>query len=176
MMSQRDESSCTASDAGEEAKDQRTKSGAVTTTEPYILSEGIEISAQDERKYRSFVLPNEMQVCLSVCRARYIDKVSRWPQFRLVFSLTAPCAGWQVLLVSDPETDKSSAALDVGVGSLCDPKEVPGLAHFLEHMLFLGTEKYPDENSYSQFISAHGGRSNAYTALENTNYYFDITP
>lgn len=49
--------------------------------------------------------------------------------------------GLRVLLVSDPTTDKSAASLDVNIGSLSDPRELPGLAHFLEHMLFLGTEK-----------------------------------
>ena len=41
-------------------------------------------------------------------------------------------------------------------------------------MLFMGTEKYPIENSYSAFLSSHGGSSNAYTDQENTVYYFDI--
>ena len=50
------------------------------------------------------------------------------------------------LLISDPETDKAAAAMAVKVGSLSDPEPVQGLAHFLEHMLFLGTEKYPNEN------------------------------
>ena len=53
--------------------------------------------------------------------------------------------GLKVILLSDPKLNKSSAALAVGVGSLTDPKDRRGLAHFLEHMLFLGTEKYPDE-------------------------------
>lgn len=44
----------------------------------------------------------------------------------------------EVLLVHDPTTEKSSAALDVHVGSLSDPKDFPGLAHALEHCLFLG--------------------------------------
>jgi insulysin len=78
------------------------------------------------------------------------------------------------LLVSDPDTEKSSACCDVLVGAMSDPSDVPGLAHFLEHMLFLGTEKYPVENAYSSFLSSHGGSSNAYTAQENTVYYFDI--
>ena len=38
-----------------------------------------------------------------------------------------------------------------------------------EHMLFLGTEKYPDEASYKVYLDRHGGSSNAYTAAENTN-------
>ena len=78
--------------------------------------------------------------------------------------------------MSDPTTDKAAAAMDVNVGHMSDPWELPGLAHFLEHMLFLGTDKYPDENSYSQYISQHGGSNNAYTASDHTNYYFDITP
>lgn len=58
----------------------------------------------------------------------------------------------QVLLIHDPETDKASAAMDVGVGSLHDG-DVEGLAHFCEHMLFLGTEKFPDEQSYSKYLN-----------------------
>ncbi|OWY99758.1 Insulin-degrading enzyme [Phytophthora megakarya] len=64
--------------------------------------------------------------------------------------------------------------MDVHVGHQSDPEELPGLAHFLEHMLFLGTAKYPDENSYKKFLSAHSGRSNASTSQMHTNFYFDV--
>jgi insulysin len=47
----------------------------------------------------------------------------------------------EVLLVQDEKTDKASAAMDVGVGNFNDPLDMPGLAHFLEHMLFMGTKK-----------------------------------
>ncbi|XP_042192680.1 insulin-degrading enzyme isoform X1 [Callorhinchus milii] len=83
--------------------------------------------------------------------------------------------GINALLIHDPTTDKSSAALDVHIGSLSDPKDIQGLAHFCEHMLFLGTEKYPKENEYSQFLSEHAGSSNAFTSGEHTNYYFDVS-
>ena len=53
------------------------------------------------------------------------------------------------LLISDMEADKSSASLDVKVGCSLDPKPLYGTAHFLEHMLFMGTEKYPSENEYT---------------------------
>lgn len=82
--------------------------------------------------------------------------------------------GLQVVLVSDAASDKSAAALSVGVGSFDNPVERPGLAHFLEHMLFLGTEKYPAAAEYQAFISSHGGSHNAYTSLEQTNFFFDI--
>lgn len=84
--------------------------------------------------------------------------------------------GIEAILVSDPETDKAGAALDVHVGHFSDPDALPGLAHFLEHMLFMGNKRFPGENEYSEFLSKHGGRSNAFTATENTNYYFDVLP
>jgi len=82
--------------------------------------------------------------------------------------------GLQVVLISDPEGDKSAAALSVAAGSFDNPPHRPGLAHFLEHMLFLGTEKYPEPGAYQAFISDHGGSHNAYTSLERTTYFFDI--
>ncbi|KAI9597576.1 Metalloenzyme, LuxS/M16 peptidase-like protein [Syncephalis fuscata] len=80
----------------------------------------------------------------------------------------------EALLIHDPDTDKASAALDVHVGSMADPPQLQGLAHFCEHMLFLGTDKYPQENEYNRFLTEHGGHSNAYTAQEHTNYYFEV--
>jgi insulysin len=80
----------------------------------------------------------------------------------------------KVLLISDPDTKKGAAALDVYVGSAQNPADRAGLAHFLEHMLFLGTDKYPEAAEYEEFITEHGGSRNAYTAFEHTNYFFDI--
>ncbi|XP_056865432.1 insulin-degrading enzyme-like 2 isoform X1 [Raphanus sativus] len=79
-----------------------------------------------------------------------------------------------VLLISDPETDKCAASMNVSVGSFSDPEGLDGLAHFLEHMLFYASEKYPEEDSYSKYITEHGGSTNAYTSSEDTNYHFDI--
>ena len=79
-----------------------------------------------------------------------------------------------VLMVSDPSVDKSAAALSVGVGLLQDPMNQQGMAHYLEHMLFMGTERYPDPNGYTEFMSQNGGSSNAYTWLNITNYMFEI--
>ena len=80
----------------------------------------------------------------------------------------------KVLLVSDPKAEKSAASLNVHVGSFQNSADREGLAHFLEHMLFLGTEKYPEAGEYQAYISKHGGRHNAYTSLEQTNYFFDV--
>ncbi|XP_019456155.1 PREDICTED: insulin-degrading enzyme-like 1, peroxisomal [Lupinus angustifolius] len=80
----------------------------------------------------------------------------------------------QLLLIIDPDTDKCAASMNVGVGSFSDPSGLEGLAHFLEHMLFYKSEKYPVEDSYSKYITEHGGSTNAFTASEQTNYYFDV--
>lgn len=80
----------------------------------------------------------------------------------------------EVLLISDPESPKAAASLAVRVGSGDNPADREGLAHFLEHMLFLGTDKYPNAAEYEQFVTEHGGNRNAYTSFEQTNYFFDI--
>ena len=79
-----------------------------------------------------------------------------------------------VILISDPDVKQSAAALNVNVGFGEDPVGQEGMAHFLEHMLFLGTEKFPDEGEYSKYIASHQGYNNAYTTFDNTNYYFTI--
>lgn len=84
--------------------------------------------------------------------------------------------GLDALLISDPTTDESAAAMDVGFGSWDEPEDVPGLAHFCEHMSFMGSEKYPDTDAYGHWIGNHGGGTNAYTGNENTNYYFGVQP
>lgn len=88
-------------------------------------------------------------------------------------ALTLP-NGMRVLLASDPKADQAAAALDVHVGHYSDPAEIPGLAHFCEHMLFLGTEKYPEEGALDRFLSKNGGQNNAFTANGDTTYFFSI--
>ncbi len=97
-------------------------------------------SPNDERAYKTIVLPNQLEV----------------------------------MLISDPSTEKSAAALSVGVGLLHDPMSQQGMAHYLEHMLFLGTERYPDTKGYSAFMTANGGSQNASTWLDITKYMFSV--
>lgn len=82
--------------------------------------------------------------------------------------------GFEVLLICDKNTEKAAASIDVHVGSFADPEEIPGLAHFLEHLLFMGTEKFPGESEYLQFLVEHAGGGNAFTSAEHTNYHFEI--
>nr|VFK51503.1 MAG: Secreted Zn-dependent peptidases, insulinase-like [Candidatus Kentron sp. TC] len=80
----------------------------------------------------------------------------------------------KVLVISDPRTDKAACALDISVGDNANPENRPGLAHFLEHMLFLGTREYPKPGSFDAFIARHAGEQNAYTGFAHTNYFFDV--
>ena len=82
--------------------------------------------------------------------------------------------GLAIFLVSDPDVHRSAAALTVGVGHLYDPESKQGLAHYLEHMLFLGTKKYPEVGSYQKYLDEHSGGSNAYTSGNMTNYFFQV--
>jgi secreted Zn-dependent insulinase-like peptidase len=82
--------------------------------------------------------------------------------------------GLRVLLVSDQKFNKSGASLVVNVGQIDDPADREGLAHFLEHMLFLGTEKFPEVSDWDNYLGQNGGTNNAYTASDHTNYQFDI--
>lgn len=80
----------------------------------------------------------------------------------------------RVLLVSDHQASQAAASMAVNVGHFDDPAHRPGMAHFLEHMLFLGTEAYPDPGEYHAFINQHGGSNNAWTGTEHTNFFFTI--
>lgn len=84
--------------------------------------------------------------------------------------------GLKVLLVSDKNAEIAAASLNVAVGSFNEPDERAGLAHFLEHMLFLGTGKYPQPDEFSAFIRTHGGEQNAWTGNRNTQYFFSVVP
>ena len=60
--------------------------------------------------------------------------------------------GLKVLLISDSDALKSAVALGINIGSLIDKKDEQGLAHFCEHLLFMGNEKYPSENDYFEYL------------------------
>ena len=82
----------------------------------------------------------------------------------------------KVLLISDPKADQAAAALSVNIGSVSNPDDRLGLAHFLEHMLFIGTKKYPQVGGYQKFIGTYGGNTNASTGNTITNFSFTIKP
>ncbi|MCH8882347.1 MAG: insulinase family protein [SAR324 cluster bacterium] len=103
-----------------------------------------------------------------------VDRIVRATQVEVEYRRLELPNGMKAILISDSEAERSAASLSVGMGSLSDPKNRPGMAHFLEHMLFLGTEKYPEPEGYQQFVTQHAGFTNAYTADDHTNYFFQV--
>ncbi|WP_024460172.1 insulinase family protein [Marinimicrobium sp. LS-A18] len=82
--------------------------------------------------------------------------------------------GLKVMLIQAQESELSAAALAIPAGMYQDPAEFQGLAHYLEHMLFLGTEKYPEANALQTYLSENSGGSNAHVTTDHTAYYFQI--
>jgi len=82
--------------------------------------------------------------------------------------------GLKAVLVRDDNAETAAVSLSINAGSYQNPEAFPGLAHYLEHMLFLGTEKYPEPNAFQKFVEANAGRANAYTARDHTNYYVQL--
>lgn len=78
----------------------------------------------------------------------------------------------KVVFVSDPDINMSSCSVGVGAGYLQD--DFAGTAHFLEHLLFMGSEKYPSRNDYHSYIQINGGSDNAFTSDNMTCYYLSL--
>lgn len=115
----------------------------------YTVRDDIRKSELDDRQYRYIKLPN----------------------------------GMRCVVVHDKDVETSAACLFVANGSFCDPqgpdrdgskRKADGLAHFLEHMVFMGTKKYPEEGYYEKMLSEHGGCDNACTGDDYTYYYFEV--
>ena len=81
--------------------------------------------------------------------------------------------GLRAVLIHGPGS-VSAAAVSVARGSHHEPDPHLGIAHFVEHVLFIGTDKYPVVDEFGEFVLKHGGDTNAYTEVDRTTYYFDI--
>lgn len=81
--------------------------------------------------------------------------------------------GLEYALITCPEAQKASVSISVEMGHFSDPDECQGLSHLMEHMLFAGSQNYPDGNFLNQFLNMHGGFVNAWTSAESCNFHFD---
>ncbi|RON44809.1 pyrroloquinoline quinone biosynthesis protein PqqF [Pseudomonas frederiksbergensis] len=84
--------------------------------------------------------------------------------------------GLRVTLRHAPDLKRSAAALRVAAGSHDVPLAWPGLAHFLEHLLFLGTERFPTGQGLMAYVQGHGGQVNARTSERTTDFFFELPP
>jgi len=78
----------------------------------------------------------------------------------------------EFVFIKDKNADESAVSLIIDSGTYND--EIYGTAHFLEHMIFMGNTKYPDEHYFSNFINSRNGDFNAYTAGDHTCYHYSI--
>jgi len=85
-------------------------------------------------------------------------------------------SGLRVTLRHAPELKRCAAALRVAAGSHDVPLAWPGLAHFLEHLLFLGTERFPAGQGLMAYVQSHGGQVNAQTCERTTDFFFELPP
>jgi predicted Zn-dependent peptidase len=78
--------------------------------------------------------------------------------------------GIRLILIPIDHVDSVATAVMVGVGSRYETPEINGISHFLEHMVFKGTQKYPTTDDVNE-IERIGGIQNAYTDIDITNYH-----
>ena len=102
------------------------------------------------------------------------DEIITYPSDNRKYKYLELENGLRVLLIEHDRAQLSEAVLEVSAGLFHQPPEFPGLAHFLEHMLFKGSVKYPEEGEYQSFIKSHFGRYSAFTYEETTKYSFTI--
>lgn len=82
--------------------------------------------------------------------------------------------GLRIITVPMQETQTVTVVVMVGVGSRYESEKEAGLSHFIEHMLFKGTEKRPTALSISEELDAIGGEFNAFTSKDSTGYYVKV--
>lgn len=81
--------------------------------------------------------------------------------------------GLRVALVHDRQATRAALAIGVGAGSFHEPPAYPGLAHFLEHGVFLGSANFPAVGALASYVLGVGGRYNARTLSLQTLYFME---
>lgn len=84
--------------------------------------------------------------------------------------------GLRVGLISLPPGSQAAALVRVAGGAHDAPVEYPGLAHFLEHLLFLGSQGYAVDDGLMAFVQGCGGQLNASTRERHTDFFFQVQP
>jgi len=84
--------------------------------------------------------------------------------------------GLQLTLRHAPHLKRSAAALRVHAGSHDAPARWPGLAHFMEHLMFLGTACFPLADGLMRYVQRLGGEVNASTAERHTDFFCEVSP
>lgn len=139
------------------------------------------MTAEGRRAWQDCTLPKE--VFFFPCNAAKVATVVPPPE--PVSEMTAVSAptrelrlanGLRVVLVYAPDSPKAAALARVAVGSHDEPEDFPGLAHFLEHLLFLDSANHRLAQRLMPWVQGRGGRLNASTQARTTDYFFEVAP
>ncbi len=82
--------------------------------------------------------------------------------------------GLRIITLPVKGTKAVSVLVLVGTGSKYETKEINGISHFLEHMLFKGTKKHPNKLKLIEPLDKIGGQYNAFTSQEFTGYWAKV--
>lgn len=88
------------------------------------------------------------------------------------YSMTKTANNLKIFFIDDPKAHVSGAVMYVDVGHIHNPENLDGMAHYLEHMLFMGSKKYPGSNYFQEKVSHTNGYTNAFTTEDCTQYFF----
>lgn len=102
------------------------------------------------------------------------ESINKSPNDKAIYQGIKLDNGMTVLLISDENANKSLMSAIIPIGSMDDPISQQGLAHYLEHMILMGSKNYPETNSLDAFLTKNGGMNNASTASHRTAYYLQV--
>ena len=144
----------------------------------YLVKEGAILkSFNDKKKYKLITLINGLRALL-ICDTSF-SQHDRSPSPSTCSEATqddkSEMSDDDVSVEEQMKGKKiCGAALSVRVGTLNDPINIQGLAHLVEHVIFMGNKDYPEENSFDAFLNRKSGYVNAQTDYENTVYEFQV--
>lgn len=130
--------------------------------------------------YSSFANPQQNPTASTTATAADLGfsliqtQINKSPNDKAIYQAIELKNGMTVLLISDEKANKSLMATAVPIGSMEDPVSQQGLAHYLEHMILMGSKNYPETNSLDGFLTKNGGYNNASTTAYRTAYYFEV--
>nr|WP_314740257.1 pitrilysin [uncultured Haemophilus sp.] len=101
-------------------------------------------------------------------------QINKSPNDKAIYQGIKLKNGMTVLLISDEKANKSLMSMAIPVGSMEDPISQQGLAHYLEHMILMGSKNFPETNSLDKFLNKNGGYNNASTTAYRTAYYLEV--
>ena len=79
--------------------------------------------------------------------------------------------GMTVFYCHTPDLVSFETSIHINTGARDETKKTTGISHFLEHMMFRGSYKYPNSRLLAFAMEGFGGETNAMTGIDNTNYW-----